>query len=43
MGIQPSPITNEYCEINPRNCFPTSATEGTDVELESDKTKILIE
>ncbi len=22
MGIQPSPITNEFCEINPHNCFP---------------------
>lgn len=28
MSIQPSPITNEYCEIYPKNCFPTSAGES---------------
>lgn len=24
MDIQPSPITNEYCEIYPENCYATS-------------------
>lgn len=42
MGIQPSPVTSEYCENYPEKCFPP--TEDTHlIQEENEDVSIVIQ